>query len=166
MEGGGTVTAVGSLMSLSVTLLVQDTIFAIPEFQHESEELQDPELFKFHPSYDRTWVGKVICFFTANVRESEHGVRQNVRLAFVHWAEEYNPTEREPPSLCVCRQLISQARVVSACFLDTFCARVLPDRSRNAYGEAEQIAPGLLAKDTVVRCHRVLAHPGHMPNCP
>ena len=80
----------------------QDTFFAIPEFQHDSpDELQDPSLYKFHPSfYDRTWVGKVIAFFTADVRTSQNDYQHETRLAFVHWAETYVDKPGQSASVC------------------------------------------------------------------
>ena len=88
---------------------LQDTIFAIPEFEKDHpDRLQVPELYKWHPSYDTSWVAQVITFFKVNVRDSEHGYKVGTRLAFVHWAETYMPVGGDPflyvplpVSLCV-----------------------------------------------------------------
>ena len=73
---------------------MQDTFSAIPEYQREpfNNVLQNPADFVFHPSHDTTFLGKVICFFTVDVRVSWDCYEPGTRLAFVHWAENYLPT--------------------------------------------------------------------------
>ena len=69
----------------------EDCIFAVPEDS-------DPATYELHPKADGTWVGRVICFFTALVRDGADtcGLR---RLAFVHWAEPYPSTTRDRESV-------------------------------------------------------------------
>ena len=91
----------------------QDCVFCIPEFCPDRPDQVQRTADYVLPDYaEHTWVGRVICFFTAFVRDGIDS-HKHLRLAFVHFAEEYIPT----PGAGMCSPLSArQARTWQPCF--------------------------------------------------